>query len=253
MAEVCKKVGLSFALILAFGTSANAACDSIFCINGNVGVGGVYNNFGGNSTANGNLKSVYGAIDINLLFVKRLKLGIGIKAGAGSMRVSGSSLSNMPSRTMGAFGNISFRSGINMLSLESPLYINFIFNSSTNASKLSLIQSISVFGIELEGKKLLDEKAKLLYSIGSGAAVGLYDFDGYPINFTLPITDRHGYSIFGSLGLEYALNNYLGFYAKGIANFYDIPASNLVQLNNQTISFPAARAWNAMVEVGLTF
>lgn len=248
-----KRVGLTLILSLAFDVSANAACDSIFCISGNVGIGGVYNNFGGNSIANGNLRNLYGALDINLLFAKRLKFSVGAKVGAGNMYISGYNLSNMPSKTMGYFGDISFRSGLNMLSIESPLYINFLFDSITNASKLALMQSISVFGIELEGKKLLDEKAKLLYSIGSGAAVGLYDFDGYPMDFTLPITDKCGYSVFGSLGLEYALNHYLGFYAKGIAKFHDIAQSKSVKINNKDINFPAARAWSAMVEVGLTF
>lgn len=99
-------------------------------------------------------------------------------------------------------------------------------------------------------KKTINEKTNLLYSFGGGVATGL--FGKRVVDFDNMISNKLGYGLFGSLGLEHDLNNYLGFYVKTIAKFYDIHASDVKQ-NSSNDSFPATKAWVAMVETGITF
>lgn len=251
MVSVIKKSVLSFALASAFGVSANAACDSIFCIGGKVGIGVAYSDFGGNSTIDGNLTSGYGALDIDLLFIRRLKFGLGFKVGAGSINLSGSSLSSTSNHTTSAFGDLSMKIGFNVASLESPLYINFMMFTANSAISSDFVQGVGIIGVEFEGKKQFSEKTYLLYSLGGGVANGAYGNKN--INFEDIMSNKLGYGLFGSLGLEYSLTSYLGFYVKGTAKFYDINASKETQINGASVSFPATKAWVAMAEAGITF
>lgn len=204
MINTFKKIGLSFALAGTFGASANAACDFAFCIGDDVGVGISYSDFGGNGTADGNLTSGYGALDLDLLFARRLKLRLGFKVGVGTMNLSSSSLSSLPSSATGVFGNIDLKLGFNIASLESPLYINFMMFTGNSATNNDFVQGVGIIGIELECKSHISDKTSLLYSFGGSVVNGVY---GNKLDFDNTMSDKLGYGLLGSLGLERSITS----------------------------------------------
>ncbi|WP_104718629.1 hypothetical protein [Helicobacter trogontum] len=253
MIKMRKELGLSIVLMGMLMSSANAACDSIFCIGGNVGVGGIYTDFGGNSRADGSFKGGYGAFELDLLIIRRLQVGLGFKGGSGSMGIYGSDLANNFDASLlgdkaGAFVSGSFKIGFNVASLESPLYINFISNMDGYIGTFG--HGLGFYGAELQGRKSFGGRTSLLYSFGGAAAHAIYAFTQDQDN---KVESGYGYSLFGSLGVDIGLTRNLGFYIKTIVRYYDIPANDAMQINNQVVSFPHTNAWATMLETGLRF
>lgn len=252
MVNVYKKLGLGIILSGSLTMSVNAACDSLFCVGGNVGIGAVYSDFGGNSSLDGNFKGGYGAFDIDFLVLRRLQFGLGCKVGPGSMGVFGTNAPSESNRftasNTGYFANVQYKMGFNVASLNSPLYINFVFGIEGHAGAIG--HAFGLYGAELEGKKTLTQKAKLLYSFGGGGVRPFYVLKESKENFTL---NQHGYGLFGSLGVDISLTTMLGIYVKGIVKYYNVPQSNALTINSKQVNFPAANAWTFMLETGLSF
>ncbi len=256
MVKMCKKLGLSVVLAGMFGASANAACDSIFCIGGNVGIGGIYTDFGGNNRADGDFKGSYGALDLDLIVIRRLLFSLNLKGGSGSMGVYGPDFTNnlngsLLGGNVGAFAATHFKIGFNVASLESPLYVSFIGGVDGYAGAFGY--GLVMYGAELQGKKSFGGRTSLLYSFGGGAANSVYAFAQDKAETANGSTGDVGYSLFGSLGVDIGMTRNLGFYIKAIAKYYNIPQSSPVQINNQTITLPHANAWTTMLETGLRF
>lgn len=249
---MCKKLRLSIVLASAFAMSANATCDSMFCVDGNVGIGVVYSDFGGNSNLDGNFKGGYGAFDIDFLVLKRLQFGLGFKVGPGSMDVFGKYAPNSSNKFIdgntGYFGDVQYKMGFNVASINSPMYINFIAGMYGYAGEIG--NGFGFYGIELQGQGTLTEKTKLLYSFGSAIVNPVYVLKESKESFT---ENKYGYSLFGSLGVDMSLTSMLGIYAKGIVRYCNVPQSNTLTINNQQVNFPAANAWTFMLETGLSF
>ena len=250
--NIYKKLGLGIVLAGSLMMSANAACDSLFCIGGNVGIGAVYSDFGGNGSLDGNFKGGYGAFDIDFLVLRRLQFGLGFKVGPGSMGVFGT---NAPSEfyrfiagNTGYFANAQYKMGFNVASLNSPLYINFVFGIEGHFGAIG--HAFGSYGAELEGKKTLTQKAKLLYSFGGGAVRPFYVLKESKQSFS---ENKLGYGLFGSLGVDVSLTSMLGIYVKGIIKYYNVPQSNALTINSKQVNFPAAHAWSVMLETGLSF
>lgn len=248
-----KKVGLSFALIGAL-SMAHAACTSAFCSTGDIAVGALYSNYGGNASANANVISGYVKLGFDYNMLYRLRLGGTLRLGAGNSSISGTSLASYSKDNVSAYLGIGVKLGFNVATLESPVFVNFVADIDSDVAK-ALTRGVYVYGLELEARPRVTDKTRVLVSVGGGAAGAVYGFsDAGSMKAANPAGNGVGYGIFGSFGFSRDVGEQSAFYVKAIGKYYDLPASQNITINTNTqVGFPAAKSWQAGIETGLTF
>ena len=249
MKNVIKKVGISFVLASVFGVSANAICvvDN-YCINFYTGVGGFYENMSGSGVDVNNYAGFlsFGGSD---LYFNRLQIGLDAKIGYGNNGVSGANLSSISKSNQLLQVDVMAKVGINVATKDSPLFINFIFGPDFIISDNGVGRELYYIGAGIDGKISMSEKLKLTYSAGYG-----YVYSGnHRLDRVAAALNGYNQIFMASLGTQTKMTENINFYFKGFGKYYDLSDSKSVEINNQTISMPTTKIWQAGVEAGISF
>ena len=249
MNSVIKKIGLSIVLASAFSVSANAICvvDN-YCINFYTGVGGFYENMSGSGV---DVNNYAGFISLggSDLYFNRLQLGGDVKIGYGNNSVSGTNLSSISKSNKLLQVDVMAKIGFNIATKDSPLFINVIGGPDLIIPINGVGRELYYIGAGIDGKLSMSDKFGLTYSAGYGYIyAGKYRLDKVA-------ADLNGYSqvFMASLGVQIKMTENTNFYFKGFGKYYDLGSSKSVQVNNQAISMPNAKLWQAGVEAGISF
>lgn len=241
--NLVKKLGLSVILTSALSISASAACINNVCYIGEVGVGGFYSGFGGNSDANGNTRGGYFKSAYDILFYNRFLWGGEFVVGGGMLNVSGVSLSGIAQSSGYLNYEILFKLGFNVSSVNAPLFIKFEVGLDNIDNKGSLNRDLFYTGVELDGRVPLSSRIGLDYNLRYGwIFVGRYNFGNSANSFLTGYNHR----IQASLGFDVKITENTSFYLRAVGRYYGLQSSSAV--NN--VSYPVANGYSAGVELG---
>lgn len=245
-ASIMKKGFVGIVLCSALGVSASAACSKAVCVHGDVGVGGLEVDFGGDRNASVKSRGGYGKFGLKMLIVQRVQLGLAVRIGGGVSKLSGATLAGLATDdTFGLFGGDA-KLGVNIAGLNAPVFLNLVFDVDAYVNRESISRSLGILGLEIEGRVPVSETTHFTYSGGAGIADGLYKFHTTG-DKTSNIKDG-SYAIFGSIGITKNIGENVSFYFKGVGKYYNLGASS-----GNTLNFPIANAWQAGAEAGISF
>ena len=246
-----KRVSIGIVLASVLAVSANAICiTDKYCTNSYVGVGGFYEDISGNSAEIKNTVGffAFGASDV---FANRFHYGADLKVGHGSNSLSGSNLSALNSSNNGLYVDALSKIGVNIATPNSPLFVNFLFGADCLFLHNGVGRLITYIGAGIEGKLSMSDKFGLTYSAGYGYGLaGAYLFGKEGVK---SLMDNPNHIFMASLGVQIKMTENTNFYFKGFGKYYDLGSSKSVQVNNQAISMPNAKLWQAGVEAGISF
>lgn len=214
-----------------------------------IGIGGVYGEYRGGDMSRFNLAGGY----INFYArgaspKERVQIALDSHFGANKGNMGNFPVSMDRSDTLGVFAEVRPMLGLNLLTQNSPLYLNitYTFNLTNSDSGKSNTNGFANYlhqiGVELEGIIKSSQKLRYEYSVGYD-----YVFSGFyrsRLDGTQTDLDGHSYGVRASLGFAYGLSESVHYYMKLKAKYYNLAQSNI---------YPHTQQYIGMLELGVGF
>ncbi len=232
-------------LVLSF-QSLNAYCnnDNTKCGGLNVGVGGIYY---GLNASNSDLSNYGGYLNVEGWdTTNRFKIAAILKIGGGVSKYDGLLLAREKSNKF-IMIDFALKAGVNVLTYNAPLYINFIAGYENYQTK-GLYSQLYYFGGELEGAIPTGSKLSIDYSAGGTLINGWYEFPNtYRANIDLA---NVSYMAYASLGFSYQFSERWAYYMKVIGKYQSFSESKHALINSVDYYYPKSNNFIGMVELG---
>lgn len=245
MKKLVKKVGFSVVLMLALSSTAWAFCYKNGCHTGEVGVGGIYSDFGFSDGAKGSGYGGYFKASAQSVYYGRLAVSADALVGGGTLSVNGASLGGIAQSSTYLLYDAAVALGVNVATTSAPLYLKPQIGLDNISNRGSLNRDLIYTGVELDGRVPLNANVAIDYNLRYGWIFA----GGYTLGSRGDFLSLNGYNhrIQASLGFDVRLSEDYAFYLKAIGRYYGLNKTEVVN----TIAYPAANSYSVMLELGV--
>ncbi|MGX2984580.1 hypothetical protein ACWIWK_03760 [Helicobacter sp. 23-1048] len=235
-------------------------CEVKKCYYGNVGLGvGSYSFNALDSDFGSSVGYLYAGG--GFIHNQRIKFDTDVRIGGGRNTLQGNNFPASFATSLNAiFVDFTAKLGKNVLSKQTPLFINFTLGLTLNTphkKNFGYVQAL--LGIEIDGQVPLASNLILSYGAGYGWLVMGYTYSKpvafryYQSNEIAESRSIGNFELNANVGVSYKFENDYVVFIRAVGRFQHINASETITYDNTPLRYPANNNYAGMLEMGVEF